>query len=85
MGYEPKQLRLLEYTLLTAAHRTLSFVDGDQAIACSRSIKDSKEIGKMKKAVSIAQDALAMALVSAKIGMSEKELAAELVIQLFRV
>lgn len=84
MGYEPKQLRLLEYNLLTTAHRTLSFVDGDQAIAYSRSIKDSKEIEKMKKAVSIAQDALAMALVSAKIGMSEKELAAELVIQLFR-
>ena len=47
--------------------------------------KDEEEIGYMKKAVKIAQDAFLQTLKTVKPGMTEKELAAELVLQLLNL
>jgi Xaa-Pro dipeptidase len=46
--------------------------------------KDASEVEKMRKAVVIAQDALKAVIPLIKIGMTEKELESELVMQLFK-
>lgn len=83
IGVEPLQLRYLEYTLLQTAGE-LSLVDGSVAIAKLRSRKSYEEIQLMQRAVDIAEDSLRSLLPQIHIGMEEKELAAELVLQLFR-
>ncbi len=84
VGYEPKQLRLLEYRYLKDAAGNTVFQNSDQAIAGCRAVKDSREIELLKQAVAIAQDSLAATLPLIKKGMTEKEVAAELIMQLLR-
>ena len=84
IGYEPRQLRLLEYQFLIDAARNTIFQPGDQAVGSCRAIKDPQEIELMKKAISIAQDSLTATLPLIKKGMTEKEVAAELLVQLLR-
>lgn len=84
LGIEPGQMRLLEHGYLTQSAAGLDLVDAEQAIAQLRSTKDEKEIKLISKAVDIAQQALSATLPLIRIGMSERELAAELVVQLFR-
>ena len=84
IGVEPRQLRLLEYNLLSFADDRLLFTDASAMIASLRSSKDRTEIDSIKQAVRIAQEALQATLPLARIGMSERELANELVIQLLR-
>ncbi len=84
IGVEPRQLRLLEYNYLSSIDDTLIFTDASALIASLRSVKERTEIDSMKQAVKIAQEALKATLPLARIGMSEKELANELVVQLLR-
>lgn len=84
IGVEPRQLRLLEYNYVSSCDDRLVFTDASAMIASLRSIKDRAEIDAMKQAVRMAQDALKATLPLARIGMSEKELANELVVQLLR-
>ncbi len=84
IGVEPRQLRLLEYNYLSRIDDRLLFTDVSTLIASLRSVKDRTEIDSMKQAVKIAQEALKATLPLARIGMSEKELANELVVQLLR-
>lgn len=83
LGVEPGRLRFLEYSLLNTEQNT-GFTDGSKIIAGLRSRKEADEIELMQKAVDIAQDALRTVLPQITIGMTEKELASELVLQLFR-
>ncbi len=83
IGVEPLQLRYLEYTLLQLAGE-ISLVDGSAAIAALRSRKDLDEIQLMQRAVDIAENSIMSVLPQIRIGMDEKELAGELVLQLFR-
>lgn len=84
IGIEPRALRILEYRFIEEAAPASSFPDASDALAALRITKDQDEILKMRHAVQIAQDALKACLPLIKIGMTEKELAAELVIQLLR-
>lgn len=84
IGVEPRQLRLLEYNYLRTAVSDGDFVDGSDIFAALRSRKDAKEIADMRRAVEIAQDALEATLTMARIGVSEKEIAGELFMQLIR-
>ncbi len=84
LAVEPLQLRLLEYNLLQDNGAGLRCGDGSALIASLRSRKDRDEIALLQKAVDIAQDALKSTLPLIRIGMTEKELAGELVMQLFR-
>ncbi len=84
LAVEPLQLRLLEYRLLQDSGAGLTCRDGSALVASLRSRKDRAEITLLQKAVDIAQDALKSTLPLIKIGMTEKELAGELVMQLFR-
>ena len=84
IGMEPGQLRLLEFQLVKKAVDALEPVDGSQTIGDVRALKDDREIEAIQKAVSIAQKGLEQTLSHIKIGMSEFEVATELVFQLLK-
>jgi Xaa-Pro dipeptidase len=84
IGVEPRQLRLLEYQFVKTAAPEAEFPDASSALGTLRLQKDADEVQKMRRAVQIAQSALEATVPLIKVGMNEKELAAELVIQLFK-
>jgi Xaa-Pro dipeptidase len=84
IGMEPRQMRMLEFRLVQAGASGAEYLDGSQLISKLRITKDKEELAAMRKAVTVAQEALEVILPSIRIGMTEKELAAELVIQLLR-
>lgn len=84
IGVEPLALRILEYRYLQAAAPKATFPDATETIVSLRMRKDADEIASMRKAVEIAQNALEATLPKVKIGVSEKEIAGELVMQLIQ-
>lgn len=84
IGVESLGLRLFEYGYLQAAAPNATFPDATETIASLRIRKDADEIASMRKAAKIAEAALEATLPMIKIGVSEKEVASELVSQLLR-
>ena len=84
IGVEPRQLRLLEFRHVKAGAPEADFPDASDALSTLRLCKDPAEVQKMRRAVKVAQNALEATLPFIKIGMTEKEIAAELNIQLFK-
>lgn len=84
IGVEPRRLRLLEYSYVRAGAPEADFPDASDLLASLRICKDADEIARMRKAVQTAQQALEATLPLVKIGMTEKELASELVVQLLK-
>lgn len=84
IGVEPRQLRLLEFGYVKAGAPEADFADASDALSTLRLRKDQAEVESMRRAVKIAQDALEATLPLIKMGMTEKELASELVVQLLR-
>ena len=84
IGVEPRQLRLLEYDYLLGAQEGGEIVDGSALVAALRAVKDQTEITAMRRAVRIAEEALEATLPMVKVGSSEREIAAELQLQLLR-
>jgi Xaa-Pro dipeptidase len=83
-GVEPRQLRLLEYRLLTDAAPKAEFIFAQDSVSSLRMYKDEDELSCMRKAVDIAQKALISTLPLVKTGLTERELASELTLQLFK-
>jgi Xaa-Pro dipeptidase len=84
VGIEPRWMRVLELDFLDNPGLEINFVPGDACVAGIRIRKDEAEISAMQKAVHIAQNALQSALQVIKPGITEKELAAEISVQLLR-
>lgn len=84
VGVEPRQLRLLEFSFVRDAAPEADFPDASLALAELRLRKEPDEIQKMRQAVKIAQDALEATIPLIKVGMTEKELSNELVMQLLK-
>jgi Xaa-Pro dipeptidase len=84
IGVEPRQLRLLEFRYVRDSAPEADFPDGSGALSALRLRKDQAEVEKMRRAVKIAQSALEATIPSIKIGMTEKELSSELVVQLLK-
>ena len=84
IGVDPRQMRLLEHNFLKLALPESAFVDGSSVFATIRSQKDANEIANIRKAVVIAENALESTLSMVKVGVSEKEIASELFMQLMR-
>jgi Xaa-Pro dipeptidase len=84
IGVEPRQLRLLEFHYVRDSAPKANFPDASSVLAELRVRKDLAEVEKMRRAVIVAQSALEATIAHIKIGMTEKELAAELVVQLLR-
>ena len=84
IGVEPRAMRLLEFRHVKAGAPEADYSDATASLAALRVRKDADEISRMRRAVRIAQDALESTLPLIKIGMTEKEVANELVTQLLR-
>lgn len=84
IGIEPTRLRYLELNLMQTALPKAKFEDGSACIAPLRLRKDASELAKMKRAAEIAQNALLETLKTVRPGQSEKQIAAELMVQLYR-
>ena len=84
IGVEPRQLRLLEFRHVKNAAPEADFPDASDVLSQLRLRKDKTEVDAMRRAVQIAQSALEAMLPLVKVGMTEKELSSELVIQLFK-
>jgi Xaa-Pro dipeptidase len=84
LGVEPTQLRYLELRLIEAASPDLQTVSAEDALAALRMQKDEDELSRMRKAVEIAQRALLDTLPMIRIGVTERQVAAELTQQLLR-
>ena len=84
VGIEPRRLRVLELNILDSRELAINFVPGDACLEQIRIRKDEVEIGAMRAAADIAQDALLSTIALIKPGVTERELAAELTIPLLR-
>jgi len=84
VGVEPGRLRVLELRFLEDAAPGARWVSAEASLAALRMRKDAGEIAAMRTAADIAQRALQATLPQLKTGMSERELAAELTLQLLR-
>jgi len=84
VGIEPRQLRVLEYSLLQSAAHQAQFFPAGETLNELRMYKDHDELLAIKKAIEIAEAALLATLPTIKIGMTERQVASELVQQLFK-
>jgi Xaa-Pro dipeptidase len=84
IGVEPQRMRVLELRQLESAAPKARIMPAERAVAELRMQKDPSELLAMRRAVDIAQAALTVALPSARVGLSEREFAAELTLQLLR-
>jgi Xaa-Pro dipeptidase len=84
IGVEPRQMRLLEFRHVKSGAPEAEFPDASDVVSSLRVRKDADEIAAMRKAVKVAQSALEATIQSIKIGMTEKEIAGELVVNLLR-
>jgi len=84
IGVEPRQLRLLEFRHVKSGAPEAEYPDASDVLSQLRLKKDKAEVDAMRRAVKIAQDSLEATIPLIKIGMTERELASELVMQLLK-
>jgi Xaa-Pro dipeptidase len=84
IGVDPLHMRFLEYQYLQAALPQSKFVDAGEQISMLRVRKDAHEISLMRQAVVIAEKAFQNTLGIIHPGISERELAQELSVQMLR-
>ncbi len=84
IGVEPRQMRLLEFRHVKSGAPEADFPDASDVVSSLRVRKDADEIAAMRKAVKAAQSALEATIPLIKVGMTEKEIAGELVVNLLR-
>ncbi len=84
LGVESRAIRHLELDLMNSTGITSDVVDASDIFAKLRMSKSSNEIDCMIKAVKIAETSLESVLGNIKPGLTEKQFAADLVIELLR-
>lgn len=84
IGVEPRALRLLDYRYLQGGAPTADFPDASEALGSLRLRKEEAEVQKLRQAVEIAQKAFKAVIPLIRVGISEKQLAAELTLELLR-
>jgi len=85
IGVEPRVLRFLELRLLEKAAPEARFEDAEAVIAAMRMYKDEAEIASIRRAVHVAQDAVSAAVEEIREGMTEKDVASELIRHMLRL
>jgi Xaa-Pro dipeptidase len=84
IGIDPRTLRLLEFNYIKAGAPKAEYPDASDVLGSLRIRKSENEVEAMRRAVKIAQDGLEAVIPSIKIGMTERELSSELVMQLLK-
>ncbi len=84
VGIEPTRLRILEFRMLKKAAGNARFQSAESILSELRIRKDESEIAALRQAAVIAQKALQATLPSIKPGLTERQIAAMLTIQLYQ-
>jgi len=84
IGVEPLRSRVFELRLLESVAPQASFASCEETLSSLRIIKDENERDSIRRAVFVAEEALRATIPLIRPGMSERELASELTIQLLR-
>lgn len=84
IGIESRRMRVFEFRFLEESVPQTQFTDAGGLLSNLRMYKDQDEVLAIRKAVNIAQQALADTRSVIKVGTTEREIAAELTIQLLR-
>ena len=84
IGVNPLRFRVFELRLLETSAPDATIGSAQTVLANLRLIKDEREAASQRQAVAVAQDALESTLPYIDAGVSELELASELVLQLLR-
>lgn len=84
LGIEPTHLRVLELRFLEAGVTHAQIQSAESVLAVVRMHKEAVEISTMRQAVMIAQKALLKTLPTIKVGVTEREIASELALQLMQ-
>ena len=84
IGVDPLGMRFHELSLLQTLASDWEFASAGNLLAETRMLKNEAEVEFMRQAVAIAETALLETLTQIRIGMTELDLASELVLQLLR-
>jgi Xaa-Pro dipeptidase len=84
IGVEPLHMRILEFCKVVAIAGEMQCPDATDMVGAMRVCKEAGEIIAMRNSVRVAQEALEATIPFIKVGLTEKEIAAELVVQLLR-
>lgn len=84
LGVEPLRMRFLELRLLESAAPGVQFIAADDVVSRLRIAKDATELAAMRRAVQAAEQAFRSTVPLLKPGMTEREVASELTLQLLR-
>ena len=84
VAVEPNRLRFLELEFLQKAVPSAKFVSGESVLTPLRMHKDAQELAAMRRAGHIARQALDATLPLLKPGITEREAASELTVNLLR-
>jgi Xaa-Pro dipeptidase len=84
IGVEPTAMRFLEINLLQLASAEIRFTSAAHIFRNLRMVKDNIEINSIRQAIQIAKTALENTIPFIKAGITEQEVANELVINLLR-
>ncbi len=84
LGVVPTRLRFLELGFLQNAIPNIEVVDGGEVFIHLRMQKDANEVAKMRQAAHIAQEALLATFKTVREGMTEREIANRLIMQIMQ-
>lgn len=84
VGVESNRMRFLELRYLESAFTRAQFDSADAVLNKLRMCKDAAEVSAMRQAVRIAQEALLATLPMIKPGVTERQVASELLVQLLK-
>jgi Xaa-Pro dipeptidase len=84
LGVESRRMRVMELRLIEDAFLNPRVDAAEELFAQLRMSKDEHELALMRRAVQIAEQALRATLPTIRVGQTEREIAAELVVQTLR-
>ncbi len=84
IGIEPLHMRIMEFRKVKVIAGETECPDATQVVGQLRLCKEENEVATMREAVRVAQAALEATIPSIKVGVTENEIASELVVQLLR-
>lgn len=84
LGIESRRMRVMELRFIEEAFLQPRTLAAEEIYASLRMTKDAQELAVMREAVVIAERALAATLPTIRVGQTEREIAAELVVQTLR-
>jgi Xaa-Pro dipeptidase len=84
LGVEPLRMRYFEFGLLRQAAPESAWVGAEAVVSELRLTKDEAELAAMRRAVEVAELGLQRSLPHIRAGMTERELAGELTLQMLR-